>query len=61
MLAETEQPTLAAFASRAWFLTLAHTGMRLNKLLDLLLGDVGFANGRILICNPKVVTNASPS
>jgi site-specific recombinase XerD len=53
VLAETEQPTLSALAGRAWFLTLAHTGMRLNELLDLRLGDVDFANGRILICNPK--------
>ena len=53
VLAETEQPTLAALAGRAWFLTLAHTGMRLNELLDLRLGDIDFANGRILICNPK--------
>lgn len=51
--AETAEPTLPAIAARAWFLTLAHTGMRLNELLDLRLGDVDFAAARILICNPK--------
>jgi site-specific recombinase XerD len=51
--AETATETLPALAARAWFLTLAHTGMRLNELLDLRLGDLDFASGRILICNPK--------
>ena len=53
VFAETAQETLTALAGRAWFLTLAHTGMRLNELLDLRIGEVDFANGRILICNPK--------
>lgn len=48
--AETSEETLAA---RAWFLTLAHTEMRLNELLGLRLGDLDFAAGRILIGNPK--------
>ena len=53
VFAATTQTTLPALAARAWFLTLAHTGMRLNELLDLRISDVDFANGRILICNPK--------
>ncbi|MBW7939624.1 MAG: site-specific integrase, partial [Candidatus Omnitrophica bacterium] len=53
VMAETAAGTLPAAAARAWFLTLAHTGMRLNELLDLRLGDVDFVSGRILICNPK--------
>jgi len=53
VFAATTQATLTALAARAWFLTLAHTGMRLNELLDLRTSDVDFANGRILICNPK--------
>jgi integrase/recombinase XerD len=51
--AETATETLPALAARAWFLTLAHTGMRLNELLDLRLGDLDFAAGRLLVCNPK--------
>jgi integrase/recombinase XerD len=53
VFAETADETLPAIAARAWFLTLAHTGMRLNELLDLRVAEVDFAAGRILICNPK--------
>lgn len=53
VFAETAEETLTAVAARAWFLTLAHTGMRLNELLDLRVAEVDFATGRILICNPK--------
>lgn len=53
VFAETAEETLAAVAARAWFLTLAHTGMRLNELLDLRVAEVDFATRRILICNPK--------
>ena len=51
--AATATEQLAARAARAWFLTLAHTGMRLNEMLDLRLSDIDFANHRIMICNPK--------
>jgi integrase len=53
VFAETAEETLTAVAARAWFLTLAHTGMRLNELLDLRVAEVDFATRRILICNPK--------
>ena len=53
VLARTAEDTLHANAERAWFLTLAHTGMRVNEMLDLRLGDLDFAGGRIVIAAPK--------
>jgi site-specific recombinase XerD len=41
----TEADTYAACFDRAWFLTLAHTGVRLSELLDLRLGDLNMAAG----------------
>ena len=53
VLAQTADDTLIAAAERAWFLTLAHTGVRVNEMLDLRLGDLDFAGGRIIIAAPK--------
>ena len=53
VLAQTADDTLNANAERAWFLALAHTGMRVNEMLDLRLGDLDFAGGRIIIAAPK--------
>ena len=53
VLAQTAEDTLTATAERAWFLTLAHTGARVNEMLDLRLGDLDFAGGRIIIAAPK--------
>ena len=53
VLAQTAHDTLTATAERAWFLTLTHTGMRVNEMLDLRLGDLDFAGGRIVIAAPK--------
>jgi site-specific recombinase XerD len=41
----TEADTYAACFDRAWFLTLAQTGVRLSQLLDLRLGDLNLAAG----------------
>ena len=38
---------------RAWFLTLAHTGVRLSELLDLRLGDLNLAAGYATIRGGK--------
>jgi site-specific recombinase XerD len=50
---QTAEMTLSAMADRAWFLTLAHTGMRINELLDLRLADLDFSTGRIFIASAK--------
>jgi integrase/recombinase XerD len=50
---QTAEASLTAVADWAWFLTLAHTGMRVNELLDLRLADLDFAGGRIFIAAPK--------
>ncbi len=40
ILQATQTETYNACFDRAWFLTLAHTGIRISELLDLRLGDV---------------------
>ena len=42
---ETETDTYHARFDRAWFLTLAHTGVRISELLDLRLGDLNLRGG----------------
>jgi len=44
-LQATEDDTYEAAFDRAWFLTLAHTGIRLSELLDLRLDDLHLAAG----------------
>jgi site-specific recombinase XerD len=53
VLMQTADDPLTATIERAWFLTLAHTGLRVNEMLDLHLGDLDFAGGRIIIAAPK--------
>ena len=53
VLRQTAQDTPTQTAQRAWFLTLAHTGLRVNELLDLRLGDLDLAGGRIFIPSAK--------
>lgn len=53
VLAQTSGNTLTMAAERAWFLTLAHTGMRVNEMLDLRLADLDLNTGRIFIASPK--------
>jgi site-specific recombinase XerD len=45
VLQATRPDTYNALFDRAWFLTLAHTGVRISELLDLRLGDLNLADG----------------
>ena len=49
----TSTDTFDAYFDRAWFLVLAHTGMRLSELLDLRLGDLNLARGSAVIRGGK--------
>lgn len=49
VLADTAAATPTAARDRAWFFTLAHTGVRVSELLNLRLGDLDLASGRLLI------------
>ena len=49
----TEPDVYAACFDRAWFLTLAHTGVRLSELLDLRLGDLNLASGYATVRGAK--------
>lgn len=53
VLSATDNGSVTAIAERAWFLALAHTGMRVGELLDLRLGDLDLAGGRIFIPSAK--------
>ena len=53
VLSKTENGTLTDIAERGWFLTLAHTGVRVGELLDLRLGDLDLAGCRIFIPSAK--------
>jgi site-specific recombinase XerD len=50
---ETQDGTLLSALSRAWFLTLAHTGVRLSELLNLRTGDIDFTMQRLFIDGGK--------
>jgi len=50
---QTEADTPHNRLDRAWFFTLAHTGMRISELLNLRLSDIDLASGRILIRQGK--------
>jgi site-specific recombinase XerD len=50
---QTEADTPQNHLDRAWFLTLAHTGVRISELLNLRLSDIDLASGRILIRQGK--------
>jgi integrase/recombinase XerD len=51
--AQTAQDTLTDSRERAWFLTLAYTGLRICELLDLRLADLDLAGGRLTIRGGK--------
>jgi integrase/recombinase XerD len=53
ILEATEADTDNAYLDRAWFLTLAHTGVRLSEMLDLRLEDLHLAEGYALIRGGK--------
>lgn len=53
VLEATEADTYKAYFDRAWFLTLAHTGIRLSELLDLRLEDLHLAEGYATIRGGK--------
>lgn len=69
VLNTTQTETYAASFDRAWFLTLAHTGLRLSELLDLRLGDLNLTSGyatvrggkpgrdRVVYLTPSLVTS----
>jgi len=49
----TEADTYNACFDRAWFLTLAHTGVRISELLDLRLGDLNLSAGYAIVRGGK--------
>lgn len=53
LLEATEEDSEGARLDRAWFLMLAHTGMRLSELLDLRVEDVDLVRGSALIRGSK--------
>lgn len=53
VLHRTEADTPQNRLDRAWFLMLAHTGVRLSELLNLRLSDLDLASGRIRIRSSK--------
>lgn len=53
VLAETATLTPDHLQERAWFLTLAHTGVRVSELLNLRLNDLDLRGRRLYIRNPK--------
>lgn len=53
VLDNTADGSVASALHRAWFLTLAHTGIRPCELLNLRLSDVDLAGGRLIIRHSK--------
>jgi integrase/recombinase XerC len=53
VLRATESGTYEACFDRAWFLTLAHTGLRLSELLALRLEDLDLEAGRAMVRGGK--------
>jgi integrase/recombinase XerD len=49
----TTDNTFSARFDRAWFLTLAHTGMRISELLDLRLSDLNLDARYAVVCGGK--------
>jgi site-specific recombinase XerD len=50
---QTAAATSPAAQERAWFLTLAHTGLRLSELLHLYWSDLDWAGGRLCVRGGK--------
>jgi len=53
VLEHTKRPDYASCFDRAWFFTLAHTGIRISELLDLRLEDVNVEAGYITVRGTK--------
>ncbi len=53
IIRSTESDTYSAIFDRAWFLTLAHTGIRISELLDWRLGDLYLVAGTATIRGSK--------
>jgi site-specific recombinase XerD len=53
VLRQTAAPTPQAARDRAWFFTLAHTGIRVSELLHLRWSDLDLASGRLLVRGGK--------
>jgi site-specific recombinase XerD len=53
VLAQTADSTLTALRDRAWFFTLAHTGLRVSELLNLRLADMDFPAARLIVRGGK--------
>jgi site-specific recombinase XerD len=49
VLAQTTDETPASARDRAWFFTLAHTGLRVSELLNLRLADLDLTGGRLIV------------
>jgi site-specific recombinase XerD len=49
----TEGDTYDATYDRSWFLTLAHTGVRISELMDLRMGNVSLVAGRAIVRGSK--------
>jgi integrase/recombinase XerD len=52
-MAQTGDDTPRTACDRAWFFTLAHTGLRLSELLNLRWADVDLAGGRLTVRSGK--------
>lgn len=50
---QTAEDTPVAARDRAWFFTLAHTGVRISELLNLRLGDLDPVGGRLVVRGGK--------
>lgn len=53
VLSQTADESPTAVRDRAWFFTLAHTGLRLSELLNLRVGDLDLPAGRLTVCGGK--------
>jgi len=53
VLTETVAPSASSALARAWFLALAHTGVRMSELLNLRLSDVDFHQQHLFIIGGK--------
>jgi integrase/recombinase XerC len=54
ILEQTQPDSFNAAFDRAWFLMLAHTGVRISELLNLRLGDLDLGNGTASIRDTKL-------
>ncbi len=52
-MSQTADGSPNAVRDRAWFFTLAHTGLRLSELLNLRVGDLDLSTGRLIVRGGK--------